>query len=126
MQPRIRYGMVGGGRGAFIGAVHRMAARLDDQYALVCGAFGSTAARSLESGAELNVARERVYPDYQAMFKREAALPAVAMDPATAALPEPKPAFPAREPLAAPLTPDTAPRRRSGSRARPTRCRATP
>ncbi len=47
MQSRIRYGMVGGGQGAFIGAVHRMAARLDDQYELVCGAFGSTAARSL-------------------------------------------------------------------------------
>jgi hypothetical protein len=40
---RIRYGMVGGGEGAFIGAVHRMAARLDDAYELVCGAFSSSA-----------------------------------------------------------------------------------
>jgi predicted dehydrogenase len=76
MMPRIRYGMVGGGQGAFIGAVHRLAARLDDQYELVCGAFSSTAARSLESSVEMGVARERAYPDYQTMFESEVALPA--------------------------------------------------
>jgi predicted dehydrogenase len=75
MQPRIRYGMVGGGQGAFIGAVHRMAARLDDQYELVCGAFSSDAPRSLESGLELGVAQGRSYADFQAMFTREVALP---------------------------------------------------
>jgi predicted dehydrogenase len=76
MQPRIRYGMVGGGQGAFIGAVHRMAARLDDQFELVCGAFSSTVSRSLLSGLELGIVRERTYADYQTMFAREALLPA--------------------------------------------------
>ncbi|MEO8309086.1 MAG: Gfo/Idh/MocA family oxidoreductase [Pseudomonadota bacterium] len=76
MKPRIRYGMVGGGQGAFIGAVHRMAARLDDQYELVCGALSSTAARSQQSGAELGLAPHRAYADYQTLFEREAALPA--------------------------------------------------
>ena len=59
MQPRIRYGMVGGGEGAFIGAVHRMAARLDDQFELVCGAFSSNAERALQSGAACSVAPGR-------------------------------------------------------------------
>jgi len=76
MQPRIRYGMVGGGQGAFIGAVHRMAARLDDQFELVCGAFSSNAERALQSGAALGIAPDRSYPDFQAMFEREALLPA--------------------------------------------------
>lgn len=76
MLPRIRYGMVGGGQGAFIGAVHRMAARLDDQYELVCGAFSSNAERALESGVDLGIARERSYSDYSTMFEREAVLPA--------------------------------------------------
>jgi predicted dehydrogenase len=75
MHARIRYGMVGGGQGAFIGAVHRMAARLDDQFDLVCGAFSGTAERSLLSGAALGVAPERSYPDFLTMFEREALLP---------------------------------------------------
>jgi hypothetical protein len=49
--PRIRLGMVGGGQGAFIGAVHRIASRIDDQYELVAGAFSSTAEKSKASGA---------------------------------------------------------------------------
>ncbi len=69
--PRIRLGMVGGGEGAFIGAVHRIAARLDDQYTLVAGALSSTAAKSLRSGATLGL--ERVYPDYTSMAAAEAA-----------------------------------------------------
>ena len=48
---RIRMGMVGGGEGAFIGAVHRMAANLDGQVELVCGAFSSNAERAARSGA---------------------------------------------------------------------------
>ena len=68
--PRIRIGMVGGGEGAFIGAVHRMAARLDDHYTLVAGALSSTAEKSLRSGAALGL--ERVYPDYLAMAAAEA------------------------------------------------------
>ncbi len=69
--PRIRLGMVGGGEGAFIGAVHRIAARLDDQYTLVAGALSSTAEKSLRSGALLGL--ERVYPDYATMAAAEAA-----------------------------------------------------
>jgi predicted dehydrogenase len=72
---RIRYGMVGGGAGAFIGEVHRMAARLDDCYELVCGAFSSEAERSVNSGTALGLQKSRCYPDYQTMFKLEAALP---------------------------------------------------
>ena len=53
MNRRLRLGMVGGGRGAFIGAVHRMAARLDDRYELVAGVFSSDPQRSRDSGADL-------------------------------------------------------------------------
>ncbi len=74
--PRIRMGMVGGGEGAFIGAVHRMAAALDGQIELVCGAFSSDAARSARSGAALYLPEERVYSDYQTMIGAESALPA--------------------------------------------------
>jgi len=69
---RIRLGMVGGGRGAFIGGVHRMAARLDDRYELVAGA-SSDAARAAASAAELHIAPQRSYADYADMARREAA-----------------------------------------------------
>src|ERR1700729_2611202 len=71
--PRLRWGLVGGGHGAFIGAVHRMAARLDDRYELVAGALSSTAERSLETGRELGLAQDRNYPNYSEMAAREAA-----------------------------------------------------
>ena len=67
--------MVGGGEGAFIGAVHRMAAALDGEIELVCGAFSSDAERSQRSGAALYLPADRVYGDYQAMMEAEAALP---------------------------------------------------
>jgi len=70
--------MVGGGEGAFIGAVHRSAAALDGQTTLVCGAFSSDARRSRESGASLGLAANRCYADYTAMFAAEALLPAEA------------------------------------------------
>jgi predicted dehydrogenase len=73
---RLRLGMVGGGEGAFIGAVHRAAAALDGEYALVCGAFASDAAKSRRTGAALDLPADRVYADYAAMFAAEAALPA--------------------------------------------------
>jgi predicted dehydrogenase len=76
MKQRIRYGMVGGGEGAFIGAVHRNAAQLDDEYELVCGAFSSDATRSLKSGITLGLPEARCYPDYTTMMQREAELPA--------------------------------------------------
>ncbi|MDM0115215.1 Gfo/Idh/MocA family oxidoreductase [Variovorax sp. J22R133] len=69
---RIRLGMVGGGQGAFIGGVHRIAARLDDAYELVAGALSSDAARAAASAAELHIAPERSYADFAAMAKAEA------------------------------------------------------
>ena len=68
--PRIRLGMVGGGRDAFIGAVHRIAARIDDQYELVAGCFSSDAEKSLASAADLGVAR--AYDSFAEMAMREA------------------------------------------------------
>lgn len=72
---KIRMGMVGGGEGAFIGEVHRLAAFLDGQIELVCGAFSSDPERAARSGAALGLPEERVYPDYPAMMLAEAALP---------------------------------------------------
>ncbi len=71
---RIRLGMVGGGKDAFIGGVHRIAARIDDQYELVAGALSSTPERARESGRALGLAPDRSYGDYEAMAKREARL----------------------------------------------------
>ncbi len=69
---RIRLGMVGGGQGAFIGAVHRLAARMDDHYEFVAGALSSDAARSKASGEELGLAPDRIYGDFRDMAKAEA------------------------------------------------------
>ena len=63
--------MVGGGEGAFIGAVHRSAARLDGDLELVCGAFSSDAERSRRAGASLHLDPERCYADYREMFASE-------------------------------------------------------
>lgn len=71
---RIRLGMVGGGRDAFIGAVHRIASRIDDNYELVAGCFSSTPEKSRASGSDLGLDPARVYDDYTAMAKREARL----------------------------------------------------
>lgn len=68
---RLRLGMVGGGQGAFIGGVHRIAARLDDHYELVAGAFASDPERSRSSATDLHVAAERAYSDYRAMAEAE-------------------------------------------------------
>jgi predicted dehydrogenase len=73
--PRIRLGMVGGGEGAFIGAVHRIAARLDDKYDLIAGALSADAARAARSGAALGLDADRSYTDFRTMAKREAARP---------------------------------------------------
>ncbi len=75
MPARIRLGMVGGGEGAFIGAVHRIAARLDDQYELVAGALSSTPEKSQRSGRAIGLAPDRIYSDFAAMAKAEAARP---------------------------------------------------
>jgi len=70
---RIRLGMVGGGPGAFIGAVHRIAARIDDHYELVAAALSSDAARSKAAAADLHIAADRAYGSYTEMAKAEAA-----------------------------------------------------
>lgn len=71
---RIRLGMVGGGSGAFIGAVHRIAARIDDRFELVAGALSSSPERARQSGDELGLSPDRTYDDYRKMATREARL----------------------------------------------------
>lgn len=71
---RIRLGMVGGGRDAFIGGVHRIASRIDDRFELVSGCFSSTPEKSKASGRDLGVDPDRVYDDFTAMAIREARL----------------------------------------------------
>ena len=68
---RIRLGMVGGGEGAFIGAVHRIAARLDDHYTFVAGALSASPEKALRSGAALGLDPKRVYGDYAEMARKE-------------------------------------------------------
>jgi predicted dehydrogenase len=73
MSRRLRLGMVGGGRGAFIGAVHRIAARLDDRYELVAGVFSADAQRSRDSGADLLLDPQRSYASVDEMVRAESA-----------------------------------------------------
>ena len=75
MNRKLRYGMIGGGRGAFIGAVHRIAAHMDGKARLVAGAFSSDPERSKASAADLFVKPDRAYGSYQEMIKAEAKLP---------------------------------------------------
>jgi predicted dehydrogenase len=70
---RLHLGMVGGGRGAFIGETHRVAARLDDRYELVAGALNSDPQRAIESGHDLRLDPKRCYTDYRTMAQAEAA-----------------------------------------------------
>ena len=72
---RIRLGMVGGGQGAFIGAVHRLAARMDDHYQFVAGALSADQAKAMASGEELGLAPDRIYASYAEMAKAEAKRP---------------------------------------------------
>ncbi|MEZ5549444.1 MAG: Gfo/Idh/MocA family oxidoreductase [Pseudomonadales bacterium] len=73
---KVRMALVGGGEGAFIGPVHRMAAELDGHITLVAGAFSNDAQRSIRSGTGLyGLPAERCYPDYQTMFAAQATLP---------------------------------------------------
>lgn len=71
---RIKLGMVGGGRDAFIGAVHRIAARLDDRYELVAGALSSSPDKARQSGRDLGLREDRIYGDFKSMAIREARL----------------------------------------------------
>ncbi len=76
MSRKIRYGMVGGGRGAFIGAVHRIAANMDGQIELVCGAFSSDPEKSKASGGDFYLDPSRCYGSFAEMIQAEKALPA--------------------------------------------------
>ncbi len=76
MPRKLRMGMVGGGRGAFIGAVHRMAAALDGEIELVAGAFSSNPRKSKLSGKDFYLDPKRVYKSYEDMIMKEKALPA--------------------------------------------------
>lgn len=75
MQRKLNMGMIGGGKHAFIGAVHRMAAQLDGECELVCGAFSSSPERSRESGAAFYLPPDRVYGTYEEMIEHELTLP---------------------------------------------------
>ncbi|MBK1795737.1 Gfo/Idh/MocA family oxidoreductase [Devosia sp. WQ 349] len=72
---RIRLGMVGGGTGAFIGYVHRIAARIDGDYDLVAGALSSRPEVAKESGRNIGLAEDRIYTSYEEMARAEAARP---------------------------------------------------
>jgi predicted dehydrogenase len=75
MDNKLKMGMVGGGPEAFIGAVHRIAARMDGMITLVCGAFSSNAEKSKEAGQLLGIEANRAYPDYATMIEKESAMP---------------------------------------------------
>jgi len=72
---KLRMGMIGGGPGAFIGAVHRIAANMDGQIELVCGAFSSDPEKSKQAGELLNLPPQRLYGSYKEMIRAEKALP---------------------------------------------------
>ena len=73
MERKIRIGMVGGGKDAFIGGVHRIALRLDGYYELVAGSFSSNFDNSKETGKNLGLAEDRIYKTYQEMAEKESA-----------------------------------------------------
>lgn len=75
MSQKLRLGMVGGGKGAFIGAIHRIAAQIDSEYELVCGAFSSNPNLSIESGKELGLNLNRCYASFAELFEKEKQLP---------------------------------------------------
>jgi predicted dehydrogenase len=72
---KLRMGMIGGGSGAFIGSIHRIAAIMDGQAELVCGCFSSRPHISKETGKELYLQEDRIYNNYGEMFEKEAILP---------------------------------------------------
>ena len=72
MARKIRYGMVGGGPGSFIGGAHRRAANLDGLITLCAGCFSGSPEKSLQTGMELGLDADRIYPDYRTMFAAEA------------------------------------------------------
>src|SRR5437867_3067994 len=76
MKRKLRMGMIGGGKDAFIGAIHRIAANADGLVELVCGALSINKDIAIESGKGLFLADKRIYTSYEEMLEKEAALPA--------------------------------------------------
>src|SRR5262245_58843645 len=76
LKRKLRMGMIGGGPGAFIGAVHRIAANMDGEIELVCGAFSSDPEKSKLAGESLYISPNRVYGSWKEMIRTEASLPA--------------------------------------------------
>ncbi|MEN8833138.1 Gfo/Idh/MocA family oxidoreductase, partial [Pacificibacter sp.] len=72
MTQKLKLGMVGGGRGAFIGAVHRIAARIDNEWELIAGALSSDPARAAASASDLGLDPARSYGSYEEMANAEA------------------------------------------------------
>lgn len=75
MKSKLKMGMIGGGKGAFIGAIHRIASNMDGLAELVCGAFSSDEKTAMESGKELFLPENRTYKNYIRMFEEESKLP---------------------------------------------------
>ena len=75
MKSKLRAGMVGGGKGAFIGAVHRIALNMDGLIELCCGALSQNPEKARESGRELFLPEDRIYGSYEEMIKKESGLP---------------------------------------------------
>ncbi|SDM09777.1 Predicted dehydrogenase [Daejeonella rubra] len=76
MNRKLRMGMIGGGKGAFIGGIHRIAANMDGLIELVCGALSSSPEKALESGRSLFLPEDRIYPNFEEMILKESLLPA--------------------------------------------------
>ncbi len=76
MKRKLRMGMIGGGKDAFIGAIHRIAANMDGLIELVCGALSSSPGKAIESGRTLFLPEDRIYPNYEEMILQESRLPA--------------------------------------------------
>ncbi len=76
MKRKLRFGMIGGGKDAFIGSIHRLAANMDGKVELVCGMFSINPDISKESGKELFIVDDRVYTSTDEMFANESTLPA--------------------------------------------------
>ena len=76
MKRKLRYGMIGGGKDAFIGAIHRIAANMDGLIELSCGALSINPAVAVESGRSLFLSEDRIYLNFEEMIKKESQLPA--------------------------------------------------
>src|ERR1700751_3074407 len=72
---KLRMGMIGGGKDAFIGAIHRIAANMDGQIELICGALSINPEVAKDSGKSLFLADDRIYLDYTEMIKKESSMP---------------------------------------------------